>query len=334
MALISISLTPPLSFFFFFFFFNYTATTEIYTLSLHDALPISRPREPRHAPGHGTALRPARPSRGGGGPGDRARRGDPHLHHPGRGEHGGEPVDPSDRGPARGRGRGGDGDLAHRPHRRANQLGALRAGHPDRPPAGPADGGLPLALRRAADPGARPAPGQARLDRHDDGRRRGVLAPRLRVLAVHGLVQPDRPARDDAAHRPLRERPAGRGPARGALRRRGHAVPPRLRARGGAPLVHAQARARVLELSSRNSQTSRSLGPLVSGSARGGRVLAAGAAPGWPSPSPARRIRRSSSGAPDSGGPLRGPPGSRPTATRPVSVEPAHEEPGRAGESG
>src|SRR5215475_10779093 len=30
-------------FFFFFFFFNDTATTEIYTLSLHDALPISEP---------------------------------------------------------------------------------------------------------------------------------------------------------------------------------------------------------------------------------------------------------------------------------------------------
>src|SRR6478672_12378216 len=30
----------------FFFFFNDTATTEIYTLSLHDALPISEPREP------------------------------------------------------------------------------------------------------------------------------------------------------------------------------------------------------------------------------------------------------------------------------------------------
>src|SRR2546422_5327768 len=29
---------------FFFFFFNDTATTEIYTLSLHDALPISRGR--------------------------------------------------------------------------------------------------------------------------------------------------------------------------------------------------------------------------------------------------------------------------------------------------
>src|SRR5215475_15816772 len=34
-------------FFFFFFFFNETAPTEIYTLSLHDALPIGRePRPP------------------------------------------------------------------------------------------------------------------------------------------------------------------------------------------------------------------------------------------------------------------------------------------------
>src|SRR5574339_1294581 len=40
--------------FFFFFFFNDTATTEIYTLSLHDALPICRPC-PR--PGR-TAFRP------------------------------------------------------------------------------------------------------------------------------------------------------------------------------------------------------------------------------------------------------------------------------------
>src|SRR5947209_16543250 len=31
-------------FLFFFFFFNDTATTEIYTLSLHDALPIFEPR--------------------------------------------------------------------------------------------------------------------------------------------------------------------------------------------------------------------------------------------------------------------------------------------------
>src|SRR3989442_12999424 len=34
---------------FFFFFFNDTATTEIYTLSLHDALPISGCRRQRDA---------------------------------------------------------------------------------------------------------------------------------------------------------------------------------------------------------------------------------------------------------------------------------------------
>src|SRR6185369_17949428 len=32
-----------------FFFFNDTATTEIYTLSLHDALPISEDSAPQHA---------------------------------------------------------------------------------------------------------------------------------------------------------------------------------------------------------------------------------------------------------------------------------------------
>src|SRR2546427_8835661 len=35
------------SLYYFFFFFNDTATTEIYTLSLHDALPISRDRAAR-----------------------------------------------------------------------------------------------------------------------------------------------------------------------------------------------------------------------------------------------------------------------------------------------
>src|SRR3712207_9491338 len=40
----------------FVFFFNDTATTEIYTLSLHDALPISRNR-PRCGPWRGGARR-------------------------------------------------------------------------------------------------------------------------------------------------------------------------------------------------------------------------------------------------------------------------------------
>src|SRR5256886_13910706 len=43
----------------FFFFFNDTATTEIYTLSLHDALPISRP-ERRASQRGGVGERPAR----------------------------------------------------------------------------------------------------------------------------------------------------------------------------------------------------------------------------------------------------------------------------------
>src|SRR2546421_1497648 len=55
-----------------FFFFNDTATTEIYTLSLHDALPISYRRRPRcgrqhrdGARGHDHGLEPG--SRGAGG---------------------------------------------------------------------------------------------------------------------------------------------------------------------------------------------------------------------------------------------------------------------------
>src|SRR2546427_5280607 len=64
------------------FFFNDTATTEIYTLSLHDALPISerrrRPAEPRRrspraaAPSRGSAATP-RPTRA------RARRSEEHT---------------------------------------------------------------------------------------------------------------------------------------------------------------------------------------------------------------------------------------------------------------
>src|SRR3712207_9279249 len=42
-----------------FFFFNDTATTEIYTLSLHDALPIY----PRARPAHGRARRALRDGR-------------------------------------------------------------------------------------------------------------------------------------------------------------------------------------------------------------------------------------------------------------------------------
>src|SRR3712207_8572899 len=50
------------------FFFNDTATTEIYTLSLHDALPISRPQAstPRVKPLRktSTSWKPVRPASG------------------------------------------------------------------------------------------------------------------------------------------------------------------------------------------------------------------------------------------------------------------------------
>src|SRR5690348_17794081 len=44
----------------FFFFFNDTATTEIYTLSLHDALPIWQPAQPGHRGGVDRAQNRAR----------------------------------------------------------------------------------------------------------------------------------------------------------------------------------------------------------------------------------------------------------------------------------
>src|SRR6266581_9380142 len=45
---------------FFFFFFNDTATTEIYTLSLHDALPISAVEERHRPPARGEVREPER----------------------------------------------------------------------------------------------------------------------------------------------------------------------------------------------------------------------------------------------------------------------------------
>src|SRR5256885_17246893 len=46
----------PFSLFLFFFFFNDTATTEIYTLSLHDALPISDSRGHERTTGEAPCL--------------------------------------------------------------------------------------------------------------------------------------------------------------------------------------------------------------------------------------------------------------------------------------
>src|SRR5258708_27817292 len=67
--------------FLFFFFFNDTATTEIYTLPLHDALPISRRQRAASAtPGPPGCRRTARPATG--------RPGPPARPWPGPGSHG------------------------------------------------------------------------------------------------------------------------------------------------------------------------------------------------------------------------------------------------------
>src|SRR3989475_6095758 len=60
----SVSYVLHISSLFFFFFFNDTATTEIYTLSLHDALPISLRALPRRGlPLHLELQQPPEPAR-------------------------------------------------------------------------------------------------------------------------------------------------------------------------------------------------------------------------------------------------------------------------------
>ena len=58
-------------------------------------------------------------------------------------------------------------------------------------------------------PGARDTAAEARVDRHDDGRRPRVLAPGLPFLALHGVVQPDRPAGDRPAARAMQRHAEG-----------------------------------------------------------------------------------------------------------------------------
>src|SRR5437763_269623 len=129
---------------------------------------------------------------------------------------------------------------------RAGERGGLRARRPDCPPARSPDGGVPRSLRRPPDAGAGDLARQARLDRHDDGGRGRVLAPGVRVLAVHRLVQPDGPTGRQPPAGTCRRRLSRGRAGRGAIRRRGHALPPGRAARARAPLVRSPAAARGL----------------------------------------------------------------------------------------
>src|SRR5256886_3237415 len=141
-----------------FFFFNDTATTEIYTLSLHDALPISGQRRRR-------ARSPGRPRgelpRGPRAPARRVRRPFP------------EP------GPAEGR----RGELGARPHAEAAPPDA-RPAHPRRgcEDVGAADGGRVRSVREHGDDALRQGrdqlePARRALHVRDPERRRHGAAP-------------------------------------------------------------------------------------------------------------------------------------------------------------
>src|SRR2546428_1841263 len=63
-TMLHITPLPARPLLFFFFFFNDTATTEIYTLSLHDALPISAAAARRRRSAGGGGWRPDRDGAG------------------------------------------------------------------------------------------------------------------------------------------------------------------------------------------------------------------------------------------------------------------------------
>ena len=102
----------------------------------------------------------------------------------------------------------------------------LHGGGPHRASDRPPDGRVSRGLGRAAHPRPRHAAAQTRLARHDDGGYRGVLAARVPLQPVHGVVQPHRPAGDDDSARADGERLARRGAGHRPLRRRGDALPP------------------------------------------------------------------------------------------------------------
>src|SRR5215813_1259430 len=191
---------------------------------------------PQGARGGGGLLQGPGPPRGGSGPGDRSRRRRPHLSHLRRRQHGGHAGKPSHGGAPGEKGRSRECDVGYRPARGKHHGARLRPRHPGRSQAGPADGGLSHDLRRAAHPGPGHAAAPSRLDRHDARRRGRVLAARLHLLALHGVVQHHGPARPHAPAGPLRLGLPHRRAARGTLRRGGNHPRFGRAAREGAPV--------------------------------------------------------------------------------------------------
>src|SRR2546427_1844940 len=288
-----------------FFFFNDTATTEIYTLSLHDALPICR----RAGAGSGAA----RAGDGGG-----AARGHAPVGGRDRCESGGGMVAPGPRGAARGgplprRGGTARERRAVRVRGRPRLVPAARAAaRPARadPPAGNGRaGGSGVGLGPRSGEEGRGNPKGLPGGRGEGWRRRGyryrmrVHRPQPRGRGKLRSRDRDRAMLGGGGAR-ARERGAGAAPRarRGAGRRsagaaRGRALP----RRGGEPAVphrsgvrcHRRLRAAVRAARSPGERTRRS-----GGDARSPRGRAAGARAGWTAGARDRRApRRRGAGA-------------------------------------
>src|SRR5260370_18621597 len=229
-----------------FFFFNDTATTEIYTLSLHDALPIySRARGDQPRAVHGAGLGPRRPLRGARDQPQRAARGPcqpPPSVRPRRSDP--DPLRAVVHLDAEGR----LGLLVREPHQRGHPDPAAAAHHPLGTRAGPVPGspGGPAGrdLRRDAPVLA------LRPDRDDLRLRRLLAAHLLHRHPVHPVLQhlprlaplhlPRRHQRDRLAL-VLGERPPGAhagGGARPGPGRLDHPLRPLPHPRRAPPRLH------------------------------------------------------------------------------------------------
>src|SRR5437773_6426103 len=212
---------------FFFFFFTDTAPPEIYTLSLHDALPISRGRQrrhqlagarPRRASRHAHRLPapalPIRGPRGGRGPA-RESHGDqavslllprPGAHQPARwGCEGAR----APRLPLRGSERGLAGAPAGHPLRDGRDVAALRAARRRPAPGGGRGGARAPAARAAHHPGL---PGTGRRPIRPTIPGRAVLGAARAITPSRAVPRP-RPLREPLEGLPRRWRLVGDGPA-------------------------------------------------------------------------------------------------------------------------
>ena len=123
--------------------------------------------------------------------------------------------------------------------------GRLRTGDRHRPSHGAGGSAVLHRPRRAAVADDVPAPVSARDPRHDEPGQQGVPRRGAGISGLHVTLQCRRESGDLGAARVVAGWPPARCPVRGAFRRRGHPLPSRGAARGGAALGGSPTRART-----------------------------------------------------------------------------------------